>query len=49
MRARSFPRFLQRLGCAGLVIAGLAIGHAVAQAPPPPATPSEDAARRALS
>jgi tetratricopeptide (TPR) repeat protein len=45
MRAGSFPRFLRRLGCAGLVIAGLAIGHAMAQAPPPTA-PSEDAARR---
>jgi tetratricopeptide (TPR) repeat protein len=47
MPARSFPRFLQRLACAGLVTAGLAIGHAAAQgAPPPPAMPSEDAARR---
>jgi tetratricopeptide (TPR) repeat protein len=40
MRARSFPRFLRRLGCAGLVIASLAIGHAVAQAPPPPTAPA---------
>ena len=46
MRAGSFPRFLRRLGCAGLVIAGLAIGHAAAQGAPPPAAPSEDAARR---
>ena len=47
MRAGSFPRFLRRLGCAGLVFAGLALVQAVAQAPPPPATPSEDVARRA--
>ena len=46
MPARSFPRFLQRLACAGLVTAGLAIGHAAAQGAPPPAAPSEDAARR---
>jgi len=46
MPAQSFPRFLQRFGCAGLVIAGLAIGHALAQAPPPPATPGQDAPAR---
>jgi tetratricopeptide (TPR) repeat protein len=46
MPARSFPRFLQQLACAGLVTAGLAIGHAAAQGAPPPAAPSEDAARR---
>jgi tetratricopeptide (TPR) repeat protein len=46
MRARSFPRFLRRLGYAGLVIAGLAIGHAVAQVPPPTA-PRQDAPVRA--
>jgi tetratricopeptide (TPR) repeat protein len=47
MRARSFLRFLHRLGCAGVVIAGLAIGHAVAQGAPPPAAPSEDGLTRA--
>jgi tetratricopeptide (TPR) repeat protein len=48
MRAGSFPRFLRRLGCAGLVIAGLAVGHAVAQgAQPPPAMPGQDAPARA--
>ena len=47
MRARSFPRFLQRLGCAGVVVAGLAICHAVAQGAPPPTAPSQDAAARA--
>jgi tetratricopeptide (TPR) repeat protein len=46
MPARSFPRFLRRLGYAGLVIAGLAIGHAMAQAPPPTA-PGQDAPARA--
>jgi len=46
MPARSFPRFLRRLGYAGLVIAGLAIGPAIAQGPPP-AAPGEDAPARA--
>jgi tetratricopeptide (TPR) repeat protein len=43
MRAKSFLRFLHRLGCAGVVIAALALGHAVAQGAPP----SQDAATRA--
>jgi tetratricopeptide (TPR) repeat protein len=46
MRARSCFRLLHRLGCAAVVLAGLAIGHAEAQAPPP-AAPSENAASRA--
>jgi tetratricopeptide (TPR) repeat protein len=47
MRAGSFLRFLQRLGCAGVVIAGLATGYAITQGAPPPAAPSEDAPARA--
>ena len=47
MRARSCFRLLRRLGCAGVVIAGLALGHAAAQGTPPPAVPSEDAPARA--
>ncbi len=47
MRARSFLRFLQRLGCAAVVIAGLAFGYVAAQGAPPPAAPSEDAPARA--
>jgi tetratricopeptide (TPR) repeat protein len=47
MRARSFLRFLQRLGCAAVVIAGLAIGHAVAQGAPPLPAPGGDAPARA--
>jgi len=40
-------RLLHRLGCAVVVIAALATGHAVAQGAPPPAAPSEDASARA--
>ena len=42
-----FFRLLHRLGCAVVVIAALATGHAVAQGAPPPAAPSEDASARA--